>query len=63
MTISKADTEELFAVASECDVLLVEALWTRFFPVVAKAREVIASGKIGEVLQFQGDFGFRLDTL
>ena len=63
MTISKADTEELFAVASECDVLLVEALWTRFFPVVAKAREVIASGKIGEVLQFQGDFGFRLDTV
>ena len=63
MTISKADTEELFAVASECDVLLVEALWTRFFPVVAKAREAIASGKIGEVLQFQGDFGFRLDTV
>ena len=39
MSISKADTEELFAVASECDVLLVEALWTRFFPLVAQARE------------------------
>ena len=54
MTICKADTEELFAVAEECGVLLVEALWTRFFPTVVKARELIASGAIGEVLQFQG---------
>jgi predicted dehydrogenase len=61
MTICKADTAELFAVAEECGVLLVEALWTRFFPTVAKAREIIASGAIGEVLQFQGDFGFRFD--
>eukprot|EP01043_Picozoa_sp_COSAG02_P048154 COSAG02_NODE_4700_length_5079_cov_1134.378112_1_plen_221_part_00 len=61
MTICKADTAELFAVAEECGVLLVEALWTRFFPAVVKAREIIASGAIGEVLQFQGDFGFRFD--
>lgn len=61
MTICKADTEELFVVAEECGVLLVEALWTRFFPTVVKARELIASGAIGEVLQFQGDFGFRFD--
>ena len=48
MTICKADTAELFAVADECGVLLVEALWTRFFPTVAKARE-IAADKLVEV--------------
>lgn len=63
MTICKADTEELYAVAEECGVMLVEALWTRFFPTVIKARELIASGAIGDVLQFHGDFGFRFDGI
>ena len=59
MTCSRADTAELVKVAAEQGVLLVEALWTRFFPNVQKAREIIADGGIGEVLQVQGDFGFR----
>jgi dihydrodiol dehydrogenase / D-xylose 1-dehydrogenase (NADP) len=59
MTCAKADTEELIRVATEQGVLLCEAMWTRFFPTVRHARQLLASGDIGQVLQMHGDFGFR----
>eukprot|EP00656_Telonema_subtile_P037272 TRINITY_DN41450_c0_g1_i1.p1 TRINITY_DN41450_c0_g1~~TRINITY_DN41450_c0_g1_i1.p1 ORF type:complete len:147 (-),score=29.16 TRINITY_DN41450_c0_g1_i1:48-488(-) len=36
-------------------------MWTRFFPAVLKARELIAAGEIGEVKAVHSDFGFVLD--
>jgi len=33
----------------------MEAMWTRFLPVVAAAREVVAWGRIGDVVAVQGD--------
>eukprot|EP01050_Picozoa_sp_SAG11_P013535 SAG11_NODE_1587_length_4636_cov_3.961208_2_plen_293_part_00 len=63
MTLSYADTAELYSAAEAKGVLLVEALWTRFFPTVAKARELITAGEIGDVLQVHGDFGFRFDDV
>ena len=35
----------------------MEAMWTRFQPVVVKIRELIADGAIGEVRQVQADLG------
>lgn len=58
MTCSKADTEELVKVAREKGLFLAEAMWTRFFPTVIKAREIIASRGIGQVKGMHGDFGF-----
>jgi len=59
MTLRYADTAEVVAAAKAKGVLLVEGLWTRFFPTVIQARELIAAGKIGEVVGVHGDFGFR----
>lgn len=36
-------------------VFAMEAMWTRFLPVVAAAREVVAWGRIGDVIGVQGD--------
>lgn len=36
-------------------VFAMEAMWTRFLPVVAAAREVVAWGRIGDVVAVQGD--------
>lgn len=36
-------------------VFAMEALWTRFLPAVAAAREVVAWGRIGDVVAVQGD--------
>ena len=51
MTLRHSDTAEIVAAAKAAGVLLAEGMWTRFFPCVVKAREVIAAGGIGEVLQ------------
>ena len=37
----------------------MEAMWTRFLPLVVRLREMLAQGVIGEVRMVQADFGFR----
>ena len=45
--------------AREKDVFLMEAMWTRFLPVVRQVQAWIAEGRIGEVRMLTVDFGFR----
>lgn len=37
----------------------MEAMWTRFIPVMVKVREWLSSGAIGEIRMLTADFGFR----
>lgn len=37
----------------------MEGMWTRFFPAVEKAEEIIRSGAIGKVVAVHSDFGFN----
>lgn len=45
--------------ARENNTFLMEAMWTRFFPIMHELRTRIADGAIGEVRMVQADFGFR----
>lgn len=46
--------------ATAAGVFAMEAMWTRFLPVVAAAREVVAWGRIGDAIAVQGDlYAFR----
>jgi predicted dehydrogenase len=45
--------------AAEHDLLLMEAMWTRFLPAIVQLREILAAGVIGEPRLFLADFGFR----
>jgi len=38
---------------------LMEAMWTRFLPLMDKVRELLADNAIGEVRMLAADFGFR----
>jgi len=38
---------------------LMEAMWTRFLPVMVRLRQMIKEGVIGEARMVQADFGFR----
>ena len=40
-------------------LFLMDAFWTRFFPAMAKVRELVSSGAIGDVMLVQADFGYR----
>ena len=56
---SKAEVEEMIQVAKNNGVFLMEAMWTRFFPVVKAVTEWVDQGVIGNVKMIKGDFGFK----
>jgi len=58
-TINVREAEDVIAVAREKRLFLMEAMWTRFTPVLVKIRELIGQGAIGEVRMINADFGFR----
>jgi len=58
-TLNAADTAKVVAVAREKKLFLMEAMWTRFIPVMYDVRDWLADGAIGEVTLLQADFGFR----
>eukprot|EP00322_Chrysochromulina_rotalis_P024281 CAMPEP_0115854882 /NCGR_PEP_ID=MMETSP0287-20121206/14256_1 /TAXON_ID=412157 /ORGANISM="Chrysochromulina rotalis, Strain UIO044" /LENGTH=345 /DNA_ID=CAMNT_0003309019 /DNA_START=136 /DNA_END=1173 /DNA_ORIENTATION=- len=56
-----AEAEELTAEAKAKNLFLLEGMWTRFFPAIRKARELISSGAIGNVIAVSADFGWPAD--
>lgn len=52
---------DMVSAAQSAGVLLAEAMWTRYFPVTRRVRELIASGTIGEVCYATADFGVAMD--
>ncbi|MHA6523850.1 Gfo/Idh/MocA family protein [Tessaracoccus sp. G1721] len=59
-TATLAGTQEVVDAARAKGVFAMEAMWTRFLPVIAAAREVVAWGRIGDVVGLQGDlYAFR----
>jgi predicted dehydrogenase len=60
-TATLAGTEDVVAEARRRGVFAMEAMWTRFQPAVARVRELVAEGAIGEVVSVQADLGFVRD--
>ena len=49
MTVRAEETRELFALAKERGVYLVEGMWTWFAPTALKVREWLEAGAVGEI--------------
>jgi len=60
-TINAAEAREVVALARARKLFLMEAMWTRCFPLMTKLRDLLASDAIGEVRQLTADFGFRAE--
>ena len=45
--------------ARTCRRFLMEAMWTRFLPLMDRVRQLLAEGAIGHVRMLTADFGFR----
>ena len=58
-TINSLMLEKMVAKAREKNLFLMEAIWTRFHPSVAKVLEIIESGVIGNIVHIVADFGFK----
>jgi predicted dehydrogenase len=57
--MNAAEVEKMIVAAREKKVFLMEALWSRFHPSLIKAKELLDAGKIGRVITFHADFGFK----
>jgi len=61
-TVNRREAEEVFALAREKKLFVMEAMWTRFQPLVQEVRRIIDSGEIGKPYNVQADFGFAADV-
>ena len=55
-TVNAAQAKELVALAREKNLLLAEAMWTRYMPGIQMLRDIIAEGRIGQVDSVEADF-------
>ncbi len=58
--INATQAKEVIDYARENNIFLMEAMWTRFLPLMVRLRELLAQGVIGEVRMVNADFGFRM---
>lgn len=60
-TANAEQAKELLALANEKGVLIAEAIWTRYMPMVKTIREVMNSGVIGEPTYLTANLGYYLE--
>ncbi|TWV51999.1 Gfo/Idh/MocA family oxidoreductase [Streptomyces misionensis] len=56
-TANAADARRLVELARERGLFAMEAMWTRFNPLIARLRGLVADGAIGDVTAVYADFG------
>lgn len=59
MFLNSAQAKEVFALAHQKKVFVMEAMWSRFLPAVKKAKEWVESGRIGEPVYGSIAIGFH----
>ena len=57
-TTSAAQAQELYALAEEKGLFLMEGFWIRFLPVLQKMQDLIKEGKLGEIRYIRSEYGF-----
>ncbi len=60
-TANATQAKEVIALAKENNLLLAEAIWTRYTPSCKRIQDIIASGVIGEVTSLSASLGYKID--
>lgn len=58
--VNAKEAEEVIAFAKEKNVLIAEAIWTRYMPSRKMIDDVIASGQIGEVVKVSANLSYEM---
>jgi predicted dehydrogenase len=59
-TLNAREAAEVITLARRKKVFLMEAMWTRFVPLILKVRDLLVSGAIGTISHFIADMGTRV---
>ena len=57
-TVDAEQAKEIFALAKEKGVFLMEAFWTKILPIYREVEKVIASGAIGDIRMVTAQYGY-----
>ncbi|XP_015588477.1 trans-1,2-dihydrobenzene-1,2-diol dehydrogenase-like [Cephus cinctus] len=63
LTLNSKQCSELIELAEKKNLFLMEAVWSRCFPIYDVIKKEIESGNIGDVMQVIVSFGFKLDQV
>jgi predicted dehydrogenase len=63
ITLRTADAEELFTLATQRRLLLMEAMWTACHPVVRTVRDRVHAGEFGVPRHLHAELGFVVDAV
>ena len=61
LALNASQAEEMIHYARQHNLFLMEAMWSRFFPLMTRLRELLAAQAIGAPRILTADFGFRAD--
>lgn len=61
LAINEKEVKEMFKVAEENGVLLMEAMWARLVPGTLKLLEIVNNGVLGEIKGVEGKFCYTMD--
>ncbi len=56
--VNEGQAREVFSIAKKKNLFVMEAMWTRFLPLMKTIRELINNGEIGELKAIHSDFCF-----
>lgn len=59
---NQREAQEMVDLARKKGLFLMEAMWTRYIPMIQKIRGWVAEGRIGRVKLIKGDFGYKSDS-
>jgi predicted dehydrogenase len=62
LTVNAGEAEHVITLARRSGVFLMEAMWTRFLPLIAHLRELLAQNVIGEVRHVMADLSTEVDS-
>ena len=61
MAVNASQVKQMINSAQSNKVFLMEAMWTRFLPMMAEARDIIKKGTIGQPQLLHADFGVKFN--
>ena len=56
--VNEKELQEMIDCAEKNDVFFMEGMWTRFFPISQKIKEIVDNKELGEVRHIEANFGF-----